>query len=454
MKKRVLPLLITSSILVTSTFTGCGIFRHDKTNDELYISTNNSSELISGQYYIWHDENQSNLENDVGVDVSKFKDYDYDIFKPVYQENAPNNSLSVGDSYRVSLMLAENDDRIPTYYEGDELIYYSNEKIPTKFSLERYYDHGYSFGIFGLAEYIAGSGNYALNTKHASKIGYKVGSSAEILGQAISSDGIVISIPYVGDKALTSEDISTAGTIKGLLLNSEYNVDAYIGTERHEIKLTVDTRIFSSYEVELNLKQYQFVGANIIKISLPKYLKSGYYNINGVGLFRYVAEGDSYDSTTNFNDPIIEKDEDGKVIYNPIPVEDYATPEYTNDDEINDNGNVTSIKKSVNIYENDIVSMKIKFTTSESVKTSAVEINYYQVSTADGDKSILESTMKGTKNNPYVIEATMDEIKSGEINRTIEGLDKGSWVFEITGVENYLTHSEEIIALDNEEVTE
>lgn len=62
-----------------------------------------------------------------------------------------------------------------------------------------------------------------------------------------------------------------------------------------------------------NLKKYAFIGANIIKITLPDYLKSGYYNINGAGIFRYIAEGDTYDSSTNFNEPIIEVDDNGNV---------------------------------------------------------------------------------------------------------------------------------------------
>lgn len=64
--------------------------------------------------------------------------------------------------------------------------------------------------------------------------------------------------------------------------------------------------------------------SNFIVIEIPEYFKSGYYFVNGVGLFRYVADSDiskyngkSYDESIDWNDPIILYDDDGVVIYDP-----------------------------------------------------------------------------------------------------------------------------------------
>ena len=69
---------------------------------------------------------------------------------------------------------------------------------------------------------------------------------------------------------------------------------------------------------------YEFMHSNFIVIDIPEYFKSGYYFVNGVGLFRYVSDGDAgkyngkaYDATIDWNDPIILYDEDGVVIYDP-----------------------------------------------------------------------------------------------------------------------------------------
>lgn len=460
MKIKKILLLTVSATLIAGTLTGCSIFRNDKKADEALKSTNNSSELVSGQYYVWHDEETSNIENDVGTDTSKFKKYNYNIFRPVYQENAPNQNLMVGDSHRVSMMLAQNDDNIPTLYKGDELIYVSDSDLPESFKLERFYDHGYTIGLFGLSEYIKNSENYALDTSNTDNIGYKMDSSADKLATAIKSEGVVISIPYIGDKKITSKDISRAGTIKGLLLNSEYDTSVYIGSERHILKLKADTRVFSSYEQEFPTNNYSFVGQNIITIKLPEYLKTGYYNINGAGIFRYVAEGDSYDNTTNFNDPIIITDDDGNIIYNPVPDEtlDENKDKNDNTDIINESGSVSSIKKSILVENGQSVRLEVTFKEIIDVtQSSKVGIKYYKKETGtDGKKTsgdentpnTLDTSTSDDATQSTEITITEDEAKAGRVSRDISGLEDGTWIFEITGLNNYKTHSEIIMSSD------
>ena len=52
---------------------------------------------------------------------------------------------------------------------------------------------------------------------------------------------------------------------------------------------------------------YEFLSSNIVKVNIPEWFNSGYYMINGLGLFRYVV-GSSYDESTNFNVPNEEGD--------------------------------------------------------------------------------------------------------------------------------------------------
>ena len=77
--------------------------------------------------------------------------------------------------------------------------------------------------------------------------------------------------------------------------------------------MTADHCCFSGYPNEFFLwKDYRFLHSNIIEIGIPDYIKSGYYLINGAGLFRYVAKGDTLESTTE--EPIILYDEDGNMV--------------------------------------------------------------------------------------------------------------------------------------------
>lgn len=448
MKKKIVALGLSLGVL-SALFTGC---RADVvTENEKIPSTNDSSKLKTDMFYVWHDESQQNLENDVSVDITKFKDYEYDIFKPVYQEMEPPEDISVGDSKRVMMFLAENEENIPTLYKGDALVFYSEDTLPYEYTLERFYDHGYSFGFYGLEEYIAGSENFVINSTNTSEMGCKKGSSAEIFAEAFSSEEAIVSFPFIGDTKVTTKNVSTAGTVKGLLLGSEYNVDVYFGTKRVSTKLTVDTRIMSSYEELLYLKQYSFVGENIVKVELPSFLKTGYYNINGIGIFRYV-DGDSYDTHTDFNEPNLSYDEDGTLL-NEKEIEAYLTDsldysELDNDDAINDNKKISTIKKQYDFKEGDKIQITAAFSNAEDdafawgSKDNSITITYYLTpSSADG---MSDSLVKGTKSNPMQIVATSDEMAMNNITREIEIPYDGNWTFVFDGVGEYTNHMETI----------
>ena len=90
-----------------------------------------------------------------------------------------------------------------------------------------------------------------------------------------------------------------------------------------DFNLTANIHCFGSMERFVNY-DYEFMHSNFIVIEIPEYFKSGYYFVNGVGLFRYVADSDvskyngkAYDASIDWNDPIILYDDDGVVIYDP-----------------------------------------------------------------------------------------------------------------------------------------
>lgn len=419
--------------------TGCNVIKSKKAVvDESLVSTCDSNKLYSGQYYVWHDEAQNNITRDINTDLSKFKDYTYDIFQPVYKESDPTKNTHEEDNDRVLWISDENDNKIPTLYKGDELIYFSTESIPTKIKLERFYDHGYSLGFYGLTENIKGSGQYKLSTQDGAHI--KTSSSASKMAKYFTSEDTVVSIPSVGDKKIESKDVSRAGTIKGLIHGAQYDVAAYVGTNRHLIQMTADTHIFSSYELyTLTANSYDFVGDGIITINLPENLKTGYYYINGAGLFRYI-DGNSYNDSTNFNDPGVIKDDNGKVIYDPRTTETKKTV-YTNDDKINDSGISSSSKTSVNVKGQTV---KIEAVIDKIINKSIAQtptISYYLVDTSKSSTDDSESKVEGSKGNPYVIKATAEEIAQGKISREIPNLSNGVWMFTLSDVSNYETHT-------------
>ena len=127
----------------------------------------------------------------------------------------------------------------------------------------------------------------------------------------------------VGNTRVTEENISDGGTVLGLKKDKVYTCEFYTGTYYQDFNLTANIHCFSSLE-RFTSYNYEFMHSNFIVIEIPEYFKSGYYFVNGVGLFRYVAykdvtkyNGEPYDENINWNDTIIEYDEDGVVIYDP-----------------------------------------------------------------------------------------------------------------------------------------
>ncbi len=80
MLKRAALLLIV--LQCVPMLTGCNVLKNKKAAvDEALMSTCDSNKLYSGQYYVWHNESQNNIERDINTDISKFKRYKYRYFK-------------------------------------------------------------------------------------------------------------------------------------------------------------------------------------------------------------------------------------------------------------------------------------------------------------------------------------------------------------------------------------
>ncbi len=76
----------------------------------------------------------------------------------------------------------------------------------------------------------------------------------------------------------------------------------YEGTVEHSYTMAADIRIMGSMEGQVTA-DYSFVGDNTISLILPDAFNSGFYLINGIGLFRYI-DGTTYDeASTDMNVP-------------------------------------------------------------------------------------------------------------------------------------------------------
>lgn len=121
---------------------------------------------------------------------------------------------------------------------------------------------------------------------------------------------------YPGDKLVyvSSEKIPYDAT---------YICEWYTGTYYQDYEMTANIHPFVAFET-FKTYDYEFLHSNCISITIPSWFTTGYYYVQDLGLFRYVSEedaasynGDPYDASIDWNQTVIEYDENGKVIYDP-----------------------------------------------------------------------------------------------------------------------------------------
>ena len=310
--KKVIVLLL-AGVMSVSLLSGCG---EKKVVKNVSSSQSYLKDLEDGNYYVYH-------VDDTGTPTVKQVCFG----KANFDQGSTANGF---DAKRV-MWYKEDYDNIPTLYAGDSLIYYTNSELDEKFKFERFFDYGYTIGLCNLEE--TDSGRYKISTKVDDSCTYPNGDTDSILrfsnGSVIvdSVAGRSLRAPEKDSTVDTDKDnkyasiyealqrkdatisVTPSGTINGLAKNGNYDVEVYEGTNLpQKFTFAADIRAFGSYQTTTSTN-YSFDGdKNVITIGIPSYFNSGYYNINGMGMFRYVAAGNSYDDSTDFN--VINQDPD------------------------------------------------------------------------------------------------------------------------------------------------
>jgi hypothetical protein len=436
MKKRILALSLMS-VLIIGMFSGCSLVK-EKTISETE-STNNSRRLHNGQYYVWHDENEDDIENDLNKTDDDFPNNQDDIFRPIYAGGTVGDSgyMKTGNINRLFYTTSDNEYKIPTLYAGDKLLYYNETEIPREFLIERMRDDGYSLGAYGIKQY--GDTNlYAINTEdeYAGLINVDGSGISAISANANSGEYENIFFKTIGETVIDSAHLTDFGTITGLKKDGEYTVEYSLGTIQHQAILKSSIHYWNCMEC-FYLSDITFITDNLISIEIPDYFKTGYYYINGVGVFRYIADGDNYNDSTNYNSPIIIVDENGSIVKDPSSTTGQTETESSNQDNNNGTGDeedVASETRTIEIAENQ--TLQIGASYSEQTTDSIVTAPYVIISTTvDGidDKKI--------------------SLVNGDITQIVcnEDFPAGKYTITFYNLTNHYTTSEITCEIVNEE---
>jgi len=263
--RKIIPIILCVSILTA----GCSLPFSSKEKKE---TKTNSTELTSVSLENLQD-NMFYVKNESGF---------YPVVFNQSNLTEKNKIVKAEDSSRI-ISFTTNDSLIPTLYKDDILVYSTSTGI-SNITLERFKDEGWSVGIYNLqpddslkAKYVIGTSAY----DKTSSLGVGLASVQ------ITNESALVIIDKVAGKLITTDNLSESGVVSGLKMGSVANVDLYVGTTHYEIPATVDTHILSSMEM-YQVNDYLLNPDGYAEIVMPDYLLSGYYFVNGVGVFKYV----------------------------------------------------------------------------------------------------------------------------------------------------------------------
>lgn len=251
------------------------------------------------------DSQDNSNEATIETNINKLKNNAYhvqrdDTYYETFLSNATFSQYSIskcGDSSRVAWIKESEESKIPMMYPGDKIVYRQDDGVVEgDVLIERFYDLGYTIGVCGLKP--NNTGRYVFDTD-VKNLNINPASDASQLTNAGDYQAVIESI---GNAKLRSGNISEAGTIIGLEKDKTYSTDVYIGTILKNYKIKADVRALMSEEA-YNIKDFDYMQSKIISITLPSWLNSGYYLVNGYGLFRYSSTGKEWDENTDVNVP-------------------------------------------------------------------------------------------------------------------------------------------------------
>lgn len=417
MKSRVIALGLILTMTATL-FSGCTSIIKKQTA-AVNEATSDSDNLYDGQYYIWHDSKEDNIEKDLHR-TSNRKGNDVDeLFTPVYAGGMDNNDT---DSLQYFYSTTTGEHKIPTLFTGDKLVYHSTKEVPMTIKVTRMKDDGYSIGLYDIKKY-NDTNLYYINTgdNFVDSITKTDTASATVAQESTDKEINNVFISTVGKKTLVPKMLTESGIIANLKKEGKYDVCYSFGTMQSKATFVADVHFFSHME-DFELKDMTFIDDNLVEVNIPAYFKSGYYFMEGFGLFRYV-DGNSWDEKTDFNDPIIIRDADGSVISDPS-------------------------RESTELYEED----EDRVTNNTDSKTEQTDTMYKEVEVTLEENQVIKITSSGELSEtdaaitaaPYATyrlkggdpkSATTVDISSGEA--IVSGQAPGTYIVSFYNYDNY-----------------
>ena len=326
-----------------------------------------------------------------------------------------------------------DDKQIPTLYKNQSLVFCTANQIPASWVFERYEDLGYTIGIRALTPNSAGRYETVLD-------GYTLHPMSSAYTQLSSlANGTIVGIDRIGATQINNNYVSRGGTITGLAKDQVYSVDVYQGSVYVNTNMTADTHAFSSYEL-YETTDYSYNQSNYVTIKIPDYFVSGYYYINGAGMFKYVANDSSQGiSGVNFNTPYyVGYDENGNLI-TAEQQKQMKEQEVTEVEKINE-GNEWKFTQSIDTSMENL-NITITYSDMATVQETETVAAQLELSTQGIDNSSKEVSVSVPEAKLIAPDGTQyDFISSATdgnfLSVNVEMPISGDWLVTMKGMEN------------------
>lgn len=323
MNKKLLIILLSimAAVAIFFVLISSGVIQLDtfSQNKEIKNEISRVEDMSASCYYVWHNPDS----NDISIDLEGATE-DAAIKKNVFFL-CPTGTINWSkDSFinHTVWFTSDEDVTIPTLYPGDKLLYNSPISIPYQgINWERFADYGYTIGVANMIG--DESGHYRISNENGD--GYKgylcpISDTYELNKYTNVSS---LFLDTIGGVPIRDNSITKGGTVLNLTKDKSYVCVWYTGSYYQKYKLQANIHTFSTME-SFTTYDYEFLQSRCIEITIPDWLKTGYYYVDGIGMFRYVAQVDAgfyngkpYDSGIDWNDPIIIYNDNGDLIYNP-----------------------------------------------------------------------------------------------------------------------------------------
>ena len=317
--RKTLALCLTTA-MTGMLFTGCSISEEEEPEQVVWgVKALTEAELANDTVYIKHGDEYYAM----GYGDESFGE-DCEGEGQKYAVPSFNASSPLSDIRRtIFFKKGEREYNIPTMYKGDQIVFKSSTAIESAFTWERFADGGYTVGLRGL--YTSDHdkiefNNYVNNIAVEDEVLTSNIQTTESKNEKDPNGNRILRsfvLDAIDGQKVTPEIIGPQGYLMGISPSKDSVFDVYDGTNLIQFTDRADFRVFYGLECFWTTG-VTYTDNNYAIVTMGDFFKSGYYKLNGDGLFRYVDQpySEGLDlNTITFNEAFFQyaTDENGKV---------------------------------------------------------------------------------------------------------------------------------------------